>query len=245
MMTNQYTASEYRRFTPANVSAKPSGYSIGRLNKDIAMTTSIITEQDLVQCRRNFAPPGMRHFSFIDKLIYLNIYKPFWCDRKDDLRWLFKNKWDLLENGNVVWAHLVQANELLFEYGNYSCPASVVFSPSPKDIINLDILAQAAGRVFDLKHTTPTDPVLLKIARALTDEFTRTFGVKLPDAICSEHNLYEATCFISQKHLPNGILSGSVFPVIISQKSPYFCVPLPSRYWTGALVDYWYEAAYS
>lgn len=52
MMTYQYTASEYWRFTAVNTRTKPSNCNIGMLYRDMTMATSIITEQVLTDLMR-------------------------------------------------------------------------------------------------------------------------------------------------------------------------------------------------
>lgn len=205
------------------------------------MSEKYSSQTDLAECRQKYGNSEERKFSIYDRLFYLNIRKPSWCDSTDELEALFRNKWDLLENGNIVWGCIVQANVLLFEKGNNNCPASVVFSPNPATMIDLDTLAAAAKSIYSLKNTIPDDPKLKKIANTLTNELTRTFGVKVPKELCSKYDLYESTCFISRKHLPNKVLSRKLFPILVSNKQPYYCIPLPSRFWPDSLKDNWYD----
>lgn len=132
----------------------------------------------------------------------------------------------------------MQANILLFEKGRDDCPASVIFSPDPELLPSFHQLSEAAEAMFELKNATPDDEELRKIAESLTDETDRTFGIHVPREFCAEYQLYEATTFISRKHLPNEVLSKSVFPLLISNQRPYWCVPLPSRYWPESLIEY-------
>lgn len=201
----------------------------------------MLTEEDINTCRKLFGAPGERKFGFLERMIYLRINKPAWCNRSDDLFGLFENKWDLINNGNIVWGHIVQANSLLFEEGVDDCPASVIFSPDPKLRPSFDQLSYAATSMFKLKNTTPDDEELRRIAETLTGEIERTFGVSVPKQFCPEYQLYEASTFISRKHLPNKILSKGLFPLLVSQNKPFWCVPLPSNYWPLSLIEYWCE----
>ena len=70
-------------------------------------------QKALNECRENFGFPG-RTFSFWERLFYLRIKCPRWCDEDDGLYTFFRHKDRLLENGEVVWGHVVQANRLLF-----------------------------------------------------------------------------------------------------------------------------------
>lgn len=193
----------------------------------------------LKQARRNFDEPGHRDFSWLDRTFYLNISRPMWCGRSDALFSLFENKKRLLANGIVVWGHIVQANVLLFERGRANCPASVVFSPDSQKQIGPSELENVAHELFKLKGTTPDESELKELADNLTDEMVRTFGLKVPQSASPQDELYEATTFVTRKHLPNGILSRSFFPLVITPESPYYNFPLPSRFWPKPLVDYW------
>lgn len=198
-----------------------------------------IHHKDLLECRKQFGPPGLRKFPLMDRLFYLNIKRPDWCTEEEALWQLFENKQDVFKYGNIVWGHIVQANTLLFEPGEDDCPASVLFCPDPKQVIHFETLQSAAQRMFQLKNTTPSDPELLKIAQALTNEVTRTFGVKVPQQFSDGFSLYQASTFIARKHLPNGVLSRPLFPLLVNSKSPFYCFPLPSQYWSNSLVEDW------
>ncbi|MBT3201534.1 MAG: hypothetical protein HN350_16655 [Phycisphaerales bacterium] len=194
--------------------------------------------------RENFGAPGQRSFSWLDKLFYLNIKKPFWCTQGDDLFAMFREKWQVLNDGIVVWAHIVQANTLLFERGMANCPASVIFTPTPDSVVDPDELGPIARSLFELKNTSPDAPKLAEFADNLTDEMVRTFGLPVPEQISAIPNLFEATTFVTRKHLPNRILSASFFPLVVRSSPPYYNFPLPSRYWPKPLIAFWNDSQY-
>lgn len=201
-----------------------------------------IGQQDLEECRQQFGAPGRRRFRMREGLCYLNIKRPIWCGKQDELWNLFKHKQQVLCHGEIVWGHIVQANTLLFKPGIANCPASVVFCPDSAVPVNLAALSYAAKCMFDLKNTTPEEAELLEIANTLTDEMTRTFGVQVPKQFCNGFTFYEASTFITRKHLPDGVLRRSIFPLLISSVSPYYCFPLPSKYWSSDLIHYWHSS---
>ena len=203
----------------------------------------MLAEEDINTCRELFGAPGDRSFGFLECFFYLRINRPTWCDKSDKLFGLFENTWNIINSGNIVWGHIVQANVLLFEKGSDDCPASVIFSPDPELSPSFEQLSAAAHSMFKLKNTTPDDERLRKIADKLTDEMERTFGVNVPSEFCSDYQLYEASTFISRKHLPNRILSKSMFPLLVSSRKPFWCIPLPSRYWPQVLNEYWCDSA--
>jgi len=199
----------------------------------------MLSQDDLNRCREKFGDSGFRKFSIFNRIFYLNIKRPEWCDKSENMWAYFKNTNNVLLHGNIVWGRIVQANSLLFEPGNDDCPASVVFCPNPEVVIPLSILENASEKMYSLKNTTPDNKELLKIANTLTSEVDRTFGIKVPEIFCNEYNILEASTFITRKHLPNKILSASVFPLLVSRSSPYYCFPLPSKYWSNNLIEYW------
>lgn len=200
----------------------------------------MLIEEDIDVSRELFGKPGERKFGFFERNFYFRIYRPFWCDKSDDLFDLFENKWNLIDYGNIVWGHVVQANMLLFEKGKANCPASIIFAPDPKINPSFEQLSTAAQGLYRLKNTTPDDENLRKIADTLTDEMERTFGVAIPEEFCKGGQLYEASTFITRKHLPNKVLSKGFFPILVSHCKPFWCVPLPCRYWPQALIEYWH-----
>ena len=193
--------------------------------------------------RRNIGPPGARRFFWFEKMFYLNIPTPSWCDENDDLFATFQNQQHLMANGIVVWAHIVQANSLLFESGKNNCPASVVFSPDTTLQVEPTDLGRVAKALFKLKGTSPTQADLKEFADNITDETTRTFGLKVPKSVSPRFQLFEASTFVTRKHLPTRILTLPFFPLLVAPQPPYYNVPLPSRYWPKQLVDSWHQAA--
>ena len=182
----------------------------------------------LDQARMTFGQPEARKFSTFDMNIYLSIPRPSWCNQSDQLYCMFQVSKQLLTDGVIVWAHIVQANTLLFTPGDHDCPASVVFAPNPQQYVNLGDLERVAQSLFRLKGTSPSDPELKVFADNITNEYTRTFGLKVPEKLCPNVDLYEATTFVSRKHLPNKVLSLPFFPLLVAQQSPYYNFPLPT-----------------
>ncbi len=127
---------------------------------------------------------------------------------------------------------------LLFNPGIDNCPASIVFSPDRNSLVDPGTLGQIAHPLYELKGTSPNNPQLKAFADALTDEMTRTFGVQVPQFLSQNYDTYEATTFVTRKHLPNGILSLPFFPIVVMPTAPHYNFPLPSRYWPQRFVDY-------
>ena len=187
----------------------------------------------LEECRRNFGTMP-RSFSAQDKQTYLRVpdggpnsrFAPF-----------FKAQDNLLSDGQVVWAHLIQANGLLFQQGDQDLPAVVVYcSKATQKVTPID-LAPIAKSLFELKGTVPKDPDLKVFADNLTGEHTRQFGLAVPKKLAPDFPCAVSPVIFCRKHLPNKKLSSPFFPLII--RSDGIVMPLPSRFWPQQLINFW------
>jgi hypothetical protein len=188
-------------------------------------------------CQKNFGA-APRSFNWIDRITYLSIRTPLWA-QNDTLQTFFKNQSRLMCQGNLVWGQVVQANTALFIPGRTAYPADVIFPTKQIPDFEPEILTEIATIIFRLKGTEPTDPLLLKVAKHLTDEYDRTFGLFIPSSFCLNIPCELSTIYIDRKHLPNGYLSRSLFPLIVNSKTPKIATILPSKYWPPAMIDWW------
>ncbi len=172
---------------------------------------------------------------------YPKLRCPNWA-RRDPLVQVFRDHSILLEEGRVVWAHIIQANSQLFGSGERGCPGEIVYDPAgakgPRE------LAKVAGQMFSLKGTTPYDPALREVADYLSDELTRVFGRKVPRALSNEPLLY-STIYFTRRHLPHGRLCLPYFPILISDRCEGSTMVLPARWWPKELLELWDQAAAS
>ena len=192
----------------------------------------------LTQCRENFGSPG-RSFSLWEQLTYLRTGRPAWCDGSDGLGIFFKKRNDLLKHGQVVWGHIVQANQVLFKRGLLDSAANIVFPSDPNAVVDLAELERVADRLFDLQGTDPFDPESAALAENLSDEFDRAFGLPVPDSLSPEFAAQMSSSVIARRHLPRRRLCCGLLPIIVNQRKPKIIMPLPSRYWPEDLVDWW------
>jgi hypothetical protein len=190
-------------------------------------------------CQRNFLNRSKTDRWF-ERATYLKIATPSWA-RKDRLQLFFKNQKQLFTQGKLVWAHIVQANTMLFSPGRDGYPALVVYAAIDRPDLDPAILSAIASKTFDLKGTQPTDPNLIKVADCLTDEYSRPYGLFLPSNFALNIPCEITTIYVDRKHLPNGYLSKGIFPLIVSDRDPKIATILPSRYWPLATIDWWID----
>ena len=194
----------------------------------------------LQQCVQNFklAP---RHISLWDRLWYLRIAKPFWLskDPTDKLAVHFEHINQLLSDGVVVWAYLIQANSMLFEKGPWDLPGEVVYCIEDTRRADPLKLQQVARKLGQLKGTQPNTPDLSRIAEYLTDELIRVFGLPVPESISPDLKCRISTTYFVRKHLPLRKLCNPLIPFLVHPTNPFVATSLPARYWPPELTKWW------
>ena len=174
-------------------------------------------------------------------LAYLQMMPPSWMDG-DALYEQMNQLATLYKTGKVVWAHVVQANKMLWtEDEVYSCPAEILYDPTGRTPVSH--LAEVAHKLYELKHTIPdtNDLELIEYAEHITNEFTRVLGFDIPNSI-TPLPLKSTTVFVWRLHLPNGVLQGS-FPILISDETLEVTI-LPAKFWDKDYYDEWIESSY-
>jgi len=182
----------------------------------------------LRQCRRNLGE-APRRFGLWERLTYLTLFPPSWV-WSDPLLRLYTKQFRLLREGTLVWAHVVQANSLLFSPGPWDSPGEVIFCPNPGEGVTPEQLAPIAKRIYALKGTQPSDPRERHLADHLTNERTRRFGLRVPETLGATFPCYLSTLMFPRKHLPNRQLEHPFFPVLVLPEGEVLF--LPARYWS-------------
>lgn len=104
---------------------------------------------------------------------------------------------------------------------------------------HLEALVDIAHRMSSLIGTTPDDPALLHCAQAINEENRRVMHLPLPEALSAGREVFVTTIMVHRRHLPNGMLSNSIFPLLIHPTATEATIILPSRYWASALLRAW------
>jgi TPR repeat protein len=172
----------------------------------------------------------------------LQIPAPSWLSN-DALVRAFNAYPTLLQEGKLAWAHIIQANHNLFKSGEGDCPAEVVFDPKgalgPLELAPVaQQLAALRARLPTLSESDPAERPLWEIASHLEAETTRVFGLGTPAQI-SDRGLRISSLYIHRRHLPQGFLQQSYFPILMSEKCFGAVMLLPSRWWPRELLALW------
>ena len=155
------------------------------------------------------------------------------------MMWIYLRQLLVRKTGEVVWAHIVQANEDLFAKGFGDLPADVIYSFDPHFDDAVEELEQIAGSLFELKGTKPEEPAAKKIARHLTRETTRAWKLPVPDYLTEGRSVFLQTIMVCRAHLPNRHLSQSFFPLIACREKTRAVLILSKRYWPEELIAAW------
>jgi hypothetical protein len=144
----------------------------------------------------------------------------------------------LLQEGEIVWAHIVQANQQMFLPGEVDCGAVVVFSPDGYFDAHPEELEHIAGELYDMKGKR-TEPELQKFADILQNELIRPMRLVIPPSIAGDREVIYTDVMIRRKDLPTGRLSRSFMPLLIAPSRTQATLLLPWEWWSPALVALW------
>ena len=170
-----------------------------------------------------------------DEMPYAWIPAPAWIER-DDLKKAFYRYRDLWFGGRVVWGRIVQANTDLFAEGEADLPGEVIYDPGGT-LRHVDLI-EPARALLALKGTRPADRALRDFAEYFEAGSLRAMGKQVPESI-TPHRLLVSSILFHRRHLPDGKLSLSYFPVLVNDKYPGVVMVLPSRWWPDELTGRW------
>jgi len=167
---------------------------------------------------------------------------PRWLKSDDALCSVFRDKDRLVSEGKIYYAHIVQANNLLFRKDNsYDCPAMIIYSPDDVMADKPFMLGALAHQLFSYKDKDPeTVPEEWReIARVITDEFDRsTFEFDASAGGISAH-MSMPGIIVFREHLPKKVLLGSILPILALPGESDAVLILPEKYWSKAFRKEW------
>ena len=156
---------------------------------------------------------------------------------------IYENKSLLLQKGEVIYAHIVQANTILFKrFPPFDCPAQIVYSLDPYFMEQPDVLQDIAWKIYSYKEQdidlVPDE--WKETARVITDEYDRTDFTFLLNLNEKSVKCHMIPTMIYRKLLPKRKLCGSLLPVLALPESKQVLI-LPKEYWTNTFTKAWVE----
>ncbi len=171
--------------------------------------------------------------------------KPLWIrlHKNDPLQVVYRDAETVFQRGQIYYAALVQANEMLFQKGSkLDLPANVVYSTHPAAAKYPEFLAEIAQEMFSYKGmpAEQVPPPLREAVRIITDELDRAsldFTVSMPDPEnpnreIEKIDVHFCSLIVFQKELPECVLQGQLLPVIAAPELSPAVLVLPKDYWT-------------
>lgn len=180
---------------------------------------------------------------------------------KDELYRQVEATEDLYRYGKVVWGVVIKSDAALtkpmseeerdtpFANHRVSC-ADILFDPSGQARVE-DLQAKASQLMDAVGIDQPTNamPDVAFYQLHCQDDTSRVFNLAYPASIAAT-NYRITSSWIWRRHLPNGMLSNSVVPIIIhthayqNKAEQGEIMVLPSQLWDKAYYHYWLSLAY-
>lgn len=180
---------------------------------------------------------------------------------KDELYRQVEATEDLYRYGKVVWGVVIKSDAALTEpmseeerdtpFANHrvSC-ADILFDPSGQARVE-DLQAKASQLMDAVSIDQPLNamPDVAFYQLHCQDDTSRVFNLAYPASIAAT-NYRITSSWIWRRHLPNGMLSNSVVPIIIhthayqNKAEQGEIMVLPSQLWDKAYYHYWLSLAY-
>ncbi|MEM7677634.1 MAG: hypothetical protein AAF449_16685 [Myxococcota bacterium] len=149
---------------------------------------------------------------------------PRWMPRSDGLRRLWAEHDRLVSNGEVTWGHIYMANSDLYAEGPADAPAGMLHSFDPFILRNPEILESLGTRLFERYEANGRRPLKwphgpwFAMTHAYTiDDTARVFGFVLPPTLTWGHVVFMSTPMIHRDHMPGGILSDNLLPILAAR----------------------------
>lgn len=147
----------------------------------------------------------------------------------------------LYQKGKTVWAAVVQTDSDLFSpEGEVLCTGEVVFDPSGE--ASVEELLEARAKLFALKNTKPKNPEARRYAEHLSDETGCLFRFPYPESLGGKPFVCSSV-LLPRGHLPNGMLSLFILPIVCHPDTDGRIMLLPARFWPKAFYEDWLDEA--
>lgn len=169
---------------------------------------------------------------------------PAWMRPEDGLYTVYEDKEQLIREGQIYYAYVVQANVALFSFFPHAdLPANIIYST--EEVIAKDpMLMRRMGQyLFHFKneqeHSDSEYKEILDVIRDERDRSSFRFKPFCADELGEE--MYFTSIMVFRKHLPRRVLRGGIVPVIAAPEKCGSVIILPKQYWTKAFKKAWLE----
>ena len=166
---------------------------------------------------------------------------PAWLTASGDpVRIFYEKQETLFRKGRIGWGALVEADDGVFARGDDDLPGVLVFSEDEYFDARPAELAAIGARLVELKSAGPAgNGESSRFAQSVRNDSGRPLGIAVPASLSPKTPTLSSFVAI-RAHLPDGLLSGDWFPVLIHPSS---VVPMivPHGFWPPAMLAAWSE----
>jgi hypothetical protein len=182
-----------------------------------------------------------RKFNLLDKWSWLKIDLPEWDWENDAIKTTIHN-WDkIFMQGKLTWGQILQVNTLMFENLDSNCMGEIIIWKEQTADFDAHAIELIAQELYLLKGNSMN--IINKEERAfavhLEDEFERVYGLEIPKSFSYNYNLCTTPIYFQRKHLPDGKVSKSIFPILYLDSKTITAVVVPYKFWPKELVEFW------
>lgn len=144
--------------------------------------------------------------------------------------------YSVVQNGEVYYACIVQANERLFVRDPWELASGmvVIYSLDPYYAKNPLELCKIAEAIYEDEESNILD-----------DEYAYFSNLDVDKKLTEGRQVYITTSILYRRHLPTGYLSDRVFPLIANPAASKTCLALESKYWTEAAISQFVHGHFS
>lgn len=173
-----------------------------------------------------------------DRMGNLFLMQPSWLYSRNAMSAVFREKKKLLREGTVCYAHIVQANTMLFRsFPPADCPASILYAT---ESVETELLAALSWKIFSYKNQKPDQipEQWQELARIVTNEYDYShIRFRLENESQLLHFHFQPI-MVFRKLLPGRKLQGSLLPVLTHPECESVLI-LPHKYWTDEFKQQW------
>ena len=158
----------------------------------------------------------------------------------DEISRVYQNEDEIIRDGVVRWAAVVQANTTLYAADPHTSPAQLVYCPA--GVAPLPTVQATAANIFALKDTIPIAEDEQRLAEMITDEYIRALDWKVPHSLSEGFDMVTTIVPVPRAHVPEGLLAMSILPILAHPQS-YLSVVIPQTFWEAEFREEWKHRA--
>ena len=168
--------------------------------------------------------------------------RPLWLTDDDDLSAIYREKDILFSRGEVYYACIVQANDLLFRASDRNDhPAAFLYTVDKDSACDLELLENTASLLMKYKNAKEADipEALREIAAVITDEHDRSSFRFNAEYKGRKARLIFVSAMVFRADIPSVVLKKRFLPILAVPEYCRSILVLPKKYWSEGFIEFW------